>query len=363
MRQYLVKMRPLEPYTFGKEQGFKFKNVKIEQTTYFIKSNDIPEQTTVLGMLRYFLLKGKGILKKDFCYTDAEKKAMDACIGKESFCFGEKKQDFGVLKSVSPVFLINEKEEYLIKTPFCMIHKKEENEEINHETYQVEPMKMGQTCIQTSAGRICLPLSYNPKEGYEHSFFNLQEKQAEKGLISTIVFTGNRKNNPENLDSQEDGFFKREAKILKKGVSFAVFVEANEELPKQEICYMGLKKSAFLVTTQQVDKNDLEEKIVQAFSDCEGQWIYAYSDLVVTEQPDYSSFCIVEEKQMRNLTTNYQEKQYTKKQNRSNVQYNLIQSGSVFFENCPLKLENENCKQIGYNHIVRIGGNKKCHQS
>ena len=62
------------------------------------------------------------------------------------------------------------------------------------------------------------------------------------------------------------------------------------------------------------------------------------------------------QKKIQNLETVYNEKNHTRRLRKSQKQYNLVQSGSVFLEHCTINVDNENHKQIGYNYIVKIGG-------
>lgn len=346
MMNYFVKMTPLEPYAFGTDQNFKYAGVEgTGKETYFVPSRNMPEQTTILGMLRYLILKNEGILRSDFQYTEEERAKMKECIGPESFSFAaSEKQDFGYIKKISPVFLTDGQENHYIRNPF---HNSSET--------GFRAMELEETPFETSAGEIRLPgkAEYNAKTGHGEGFYNLEEGTVKKNLFHTMLLTGNRKNGRE--DSGEDSFFKREAVRLESGFSFAVYVDATR-LPGRDICYMGQKKSAFLVTAKEVEGNLLASRVEQAFAKEAQVWEYALSDLVVSGELRYDTFCIVEEKSIRNLETNHREKNYIRKIKKSKNQYNLIQSGSVFFKRCPLKLDNENCRQIGYNQIVRLGG-------
>lgn len=343
---YLVKMTPCEPYTFGTEQSFAYAGIKrTGKETYFVRSKDMPEQTTILGMLRCMILESEGLLRSDFQYSPEAKKRMDRCIGPESFCFGaEKKQDFGYLHNVSPVFLIDNEGDYYIKNPF---HNKSEKGYL--------PMKLTDNMIETSSGRIYLPKEkeYDVKKGYGAGYYNLTDGVVRKELFRSVFITGNRKSETE--ETVKDGLFKREVKWLKRGFSMAVFIEA-ETFPESGFAYMGMKKSLFQITARKVSGNDLIEKVKKAFDVQEEAWQYALSDLVVYNEISHQAFCIVEEKQVRNLETNYQSSNYVNRFRKSEVQYNLIQSGSVFYKNSGLQLENENCRQIGYNHLVQLGG-------
>ena len=118
--RYLVKMTPLEPYAFGTDQTFAFHGVAATgKETYFVRSNMVPEQTTILGMLRYIILEMEGLLKTDFQYSPEERAKMAACIGPESFRLSEKqKQDFGYIHEISPLFLMDGQNHIYIKNPF-----------------------------------------------------------------------------------------------------------------------------------------------------------------------------------------------------------------------------------------------------
>lgn len=345
--KYLVKMTPLEPYSFGTDQSFKFEGVKnLGKDTYYVRSKEIPEQTTVLGMLRYLILQNEGLLKTDFLYTAEEKVSMSRAIGPDSFSFAKTEpQDFGMLQNISPVFLVDRENHNYVKNPF---HNK------SKETGYA-PMEMEAEMIPTSSGVIHLlkKKEFDAKKGYAGGYYCLYDGTIVHDLFHSMMLTGNCKNSRNN--SQEDGFFKREVISLKEGYSFAVYAEA-ERLPERAIAYMGQKKSAFLVTAQQVEDVDLMVQIQKAFSGGKGTWMYAASDLVVSCTPTYDSFCIVEQKRLQNLETVYEEKNHTKRLKKSNKQYNLICAGSVFYDHFPLELSQKNYQKIGYNYIVQIGG-------
>lgn len=71
MTTYLVTFIPLEPYAFGLERNFSFIDgtTQKEYHPYFVKTSPIPEQTALLGTLRYLLLEENKLLKRDFDYA------------------------------------------------------------------------------------------------------------------------------------------------------------------------------------------------------------------------------------------------------------------------------------------------------
>ena len=98
MSTYLVRMTPLEPFTFGGEKGFRFESQDVEKgrnntanISYYQTSRELPEQTTIIGMLRYLILRHNGVAK-DFCkYTNDDKQKIHELIGESSFSFQNRK--------------------------------------------------------------------------------------------------------------------------------------------------------------------------------------------------------------------------------------------------------------------------------
>ena len=344
--RYLVKITPLEPYAFGDDRNFVYPGERSTgKETYFVRSKNVPEQTSVLGLLRYLVLQKQGLLKTDFTYSAEERMQMKECIGERSFSYLETEpQDFGWIKEISPVFLLNEREEVLVINPF---HNRAKDS-------GYEPIKVDNG-IETSHGIISLPKQgeYDGKKGYARGYINLTTKEILCDLFETKVVSGNRKNDKQGSD--EGGFFKRELKILKAGFSFAVFADVRD-LPEKAIGYMGKKKSAFLIEAKPAESADLEQMVKECFSEGD-TWFYALSDIVLQEAQEYKEFCIVEEKYQRNLETVHDADNRLKRLRKSEIRHHLIQSGSVFYGEPYLVQEHKNAVQAGYNRIVRLGGN------
>lgn len=365
---YRVDMRPLEPYTFGTELGDRFDEaeVKTGKESYIMKSGNIPEQTTILGTLRYIVLNHKGLLKSSFHYEAAERKKIDNLIGPGSFLFqNEDVQTFGVIRKISPLFLTEEgkdghNNEIFIKTPFHYVK--------DNGNYRA--IKLEEQVLETSFGNIRLPsvsigeqnnivLEYNAKEGHGKGYLSLSDKSAAPDdLFCVHLQTGNR--TEQNVSEDIERFYKREMVILKKGFTFSVYVTAKEDsFPAVTVAFMGKKRSAFQFRFTRVDKEeaDLEAKVRKAFAEEPERWYYALSDVYLKEAPVYHAFAIVEEKSLRNLETRIGQSEYVRKMRKSEHQFHLIESGSVFYDSVNnLNLENEKMKMIGYNTVICLGG-------
>lgn len=192
MTEYLVTFSPLGNYSFGSDRRFSFvgKNnySEDEYTPYFIRTNRVPEQSTVFGMIRYLILVSNGIqLKQDFQYDGNTRNKIEALIGEQSFSLNGGVRDFGKLEKISPIFLLKNSEEIVIPNPF---NNKQGKEGIE----QFAPMILEEEIkVSTSFGEIALPKSkeYNPKEGYGNGYYNIKTEclEAIEDIFRTKVAT------------------------------------------------------------------------------------------------------------------------------------------------------------------------------
>ncbi|MBZ2086377.1 hypothetical protein K1I53_01205 [Streptococcus oralis] len=196
MTDYLVTFRPLGDYSFGSDRRFSFvgKNnySEDEYAPYFIRTNRVPEQSTVFGMIRYLILVSNGIqLNQDFQYDENTRDKIKALIGEKSFSLNGGVQSFGKLEKISPIFLRKNSKEVVIPNPF---NNKQGREGID----QFEPIILEEEItLPTSFGEIALPKSkeYNPKEGYGDGYYNINTGCLEgiEDIFMTKVATGVRR--------------------------------------------------------------------------------------------------------------------------------------------------------------------------
>lgn len=249
MTDYLVTFRPLGDYSFGSDRRFSFvgKNnySEDEYAPYFIRTNRVPEQSTVFGMIRYLILVSNGIdLKQDFQYDENTRDKIKALIGEKSFSLNGGVQSFGKLEKISPIFLRKNSKEIVISNPFNNKQGREGNS-------QFAPMILEEEItLPTSFGEIALPKSkeYNPKEGHGDGYYNINtgHLEAAEDIFSTKVATGVRRVTQNDL-----GKLKQNLRELCKS-----FV--NEEM-KQEVS--NLDKNSNLSLTEFInDFMDLLEK-------------------------------------------------------------------------------------------------------
>lgn len=124
MSKYLVKLTPLGKFFFGGDMSFKSGREKEDENyvSYIIHSSTMPQQTSLLGMLRFLLLSsneelfdkaGQHILIEDKDRQDIIKNEVKKLIGERSFSVDSNvhaSKDFGCIKSLGPCFLYNKDE-------------------------------------------------------------------------------------------------------------------------------------------------------------------------------------------------------------------------------------------------------------
>lgn len=104
--KYVIRLKPLSPFFFGGETTF---GDNVTQN-YFVRSELLPQQATLLGLMRYVVLKiNNRLVTPGENPSPEDINARIALIGKESFSISSGiVQDFGVIKSLSPVFVSDE---------------------------------------------------------------------------------------------------------------------------------------------------------------------------------------------------------------------------------------------------------------
>lgn len=228
MPNYQIKLTPVDTYFFGGDKHRVKKNwsTKTERliANYFVESNQYPQQTTLLGMLRYYLLfRSKKLLNQNS--TDSDRTDAKDLIGKKSFAFGGT-NDFKKIAYVSPLYFINKGKTYQF-APFDLEYELDDNNILKKRDK-----------------------NFNAKKHYDdittHKLISAEQDviklsdilTTEKQVGNKIVTAGN---------SNTEGFYKMHKKKLKEGWSFAVDAEIDlNDLDKEKnFVPFGGEKSIF----------------------------------------------------------------------------------------------------------------------
>ena len=335
-KKYRVELKPLEPYFFAGEKSFGFgKKKKQSYNNYFIRSELFPTQTTLLGTIRYLILKKYNLLTtKDY----SNEKEQEKYVGKSSFQIGQKNQSYGMIERLSPLFILNEKGERLVRVPFNQQPKSDDNLKLRSLKEKSYPIFDGSNDENNNNYEMKLLENVNLKkeDDVQKLFYNIDTDGVNKLIKQSDIVNS----------------------IEKVGIKLDDVIE--------DIVYMGSGKSAFKLVMSKMDENIKEfiDQVKEAFKmSCDDVVYYAMSDIIVdfNKIKKYCYLVISDVRTFRNLIRNNQHKNYFESYKQSNL-YNIIRAGSVFFvksekeDAFKREIQHINYEKIGFNKLIKIGG-------
>lgn len=330
---YLARYTPMEPYFFGNEKNFLYPGQKVGQlsNSYFIRSEDMPSQTTLFGSLRFLLSPVKKAWGQ---YTDTDREAMDAAIGANSFCFDCEKQTFGKICHMSSVVLLCG-DEILVPTPF------------DHVCGNAFYTPFSEYCeMETAEGTRLYTPQYNAKHGIEKSFMRLSDGAivGTDAIFRRVIRVGN------NLGKNKNGFFKKEYVSMDSAYALGVYVQLEEDLvPQNATAFLGQGKSLFVVSFTPCDGDPVDSMLARRLRP---DTVYCRSDSFVKDSVyPYARFAVTDTKTHRAYITD-KDGCVTK----NAVLHKLLRAGSVLIPRdrhaLLERLHNEHAQTVGFNMIV-----------
>lgn len=386
MTNYIIRLKPLTPFFFGGENTFGEGDA--QAVNYHVRSNYLPQQTALLGMLRYQLLAQHQLIGTEPGDT------WNKLIGERSFTMkdGNKDvQDFGAIKSISPLFLSNGTDHYLPQALDWTMGKPEPGAK-----QQLYPILLsfntnGHTDTDSRRNQIpvltagCGP--YDPKNGTSSFWVKSDGSQMrqwdweeEKRFDSSKGY-GNgffieqeqvgihRK--VEKSTSDTGDFYKQAFYRLADDFAFAFYAQLDlpdgKELQPATV-QLGGERSLFAMTVERATDTFSDQFSTQTFTkghQRQHKAIVLVSDaLAPANMMQNCDFAITEAIPFRNIITKSVQKggDYTRINGgaigKQKALYYLLKRGSIFFaaDTTKLKgaLENKPCYQIGYNHFIEL---------
>jgi CRISPR-associated protein Cmr3 len=381
---YIIRLKPLTPFFFGGENTFG----EGDNVNYHVRSNYLPQQSALLGLLRYQLLAQNKLIG-----TNPVDENWNALIGENSFIAATEDttaQTFGAIKNLSPLFLSNGTDHYLPQALDWTIAKPEKDA-----SEQLLPIWLSFTAngvTDTGSRRSNIPVLMS---GYEH--FN--PKNGTKSLWVKSDGTNMRQWDWEDevqFDSSKgfgNGFFIEQQQVgiyrrVKKSTSdtgdfykqafyrladdFAFAFYAQLDIPAGKTLgnatvQLGGERSLFLMTVEPAANTFSSLFTPNTFTKGHQRTqkaIVLVSDaLAAADIMQKCDFAITETVPFRNiLTKTVQKGDYTRIRGGAigkpdNLLY-LIKRGSIFFaaDTTALKLalQNNNCYNTGYNHFIEL---------
>ncbi len=357
--KYLVKLFPYDKFFFGGENTFGFGH----QANYFVRSNFFPQQTALLGLVRYQLLAQSGdeSIFKDNRIQNKDRAA--SLIGPRSFDVNGD-FEFGAIRSLSPVFVV--------KDNYFYIAGNKEYHTLNEDSISDRVYRFLE--VEYHNGNY-LVNDYNPKFPLPDL---LMSKNGEHLLYSDVFVehrqVGIRKNYEGGTD--EKAYYVQTFYKFKDGFGFAFIVELENRIAmpygkdvevkfgSRDIVYLGGERQAFKMIVEEFD-GSFEELIPAYQPSRQMDKIVLVSDAYVERDiTDLCSFAITETIDFRFFSLETDPKVNYYKQPVRTAKYNLYKKGSVFYGAADeldhvqraLK-EATHFHKLGYNHFTRINKN------
>lgn len=363
MKIYKITLSPQDWFFFGGSSTFD-NGVK---SSYIAHSDKFPQQTALLGLMRYIVLKNENLLITGQSAPDLSNKR-DEVIGDMSFAMGKADQQFGQIMGLSPVFL-ERKSDSRCFFPIPLSHG-----------YQ---MSLGQADVYMNGEKkefmidsasfvekdYCNYLYYSSEDGEKISVSEIFRSQMQIGITKNTDIE-------KKEDEKEKGFYKHEmVRFQNDDFCFAFFVEMADEAKtlKNDYVFLGAERSCFKMEVQEMkDASNLTQCFLKMhYSKAEEGRIELLSPTYVENVKELNELCDFQwcyRFPFRNLT-------FAKEGNgrlnsgkisyhRGNVSYNMLCAGSVLFfqeknrERIEALLNDVHMQVIGYNYHNSMNNHK-----
>ncbi len=255
MAKYRVILKPIEHFFFGVEKVGNLGNRK----TYYLETAEFPQQTSILGLLRYMILMKNEKLEGNI---SSDKSIIDL-IGSESFP-GNPITGYGLINEISPVFIYN------IKSQIAYFPRP-----LDWEYHYSEKRDEGRVCYGIKEEPIDLiPYldGYDAKKEEEQFLISSKgesiplwyDKEKNQGILRKQVKAGTQKN-PERFipDSAEDkksearneAYYKQEFLYMDHKYSYACIADIEDEGlgSYKTVLPFGGERSSFAVSFELLD--------------------------------------------------------------------------------------------------------------
>lgn len=348
-KTYLITLTPTGKFFFGGDMTFTVNGEESEFTSYIIRSNKFPQQTSLLGMLRFLILKhsGDAVFANDKIANSAEASIR---IGKQSFMINEQhvkvEGNFGFIEELSNCFIMDG------NTPIPVVAKG------NEYNFSLNEGKKGNINGQD----FFVPTSnYDAKEGFKDQFEKVFKEDWRMGIDKD--YSGKTKDAA--LFKQVTYQFVKEDKDDNGEVTathdykFAFYATIKDELDLSayngEIVSVGADSSQFVIHI-----NKEESKALDVECKFSNVVVLTSPAFVEIDKDDDIAYAITEMIPFKFMQTTVETSNYNRlgKQIKHSERVDLYQTGSVFFFNTKgtaeefgKKLESyADFRQIGYNH-------------
>lgn len=374
MKVFKVTLEPKDWFFFGGSSTFD----NGTKTSYIAHSLLFPQQTALLGMIRYQLLKQSNLL-----FGHGGKPNDDQVIiliGEKSFNMEDNLQKtFGDILELSPVFL----EEFedgdnkrVIRElfPLALTNSYNLSFDKNVRVFMTDREKnmLIDDHESFNAKEYGNYIKYGDKDCQALSTYDIFETRMQVGITKNTDYI------PEEGE-KEQNFYKHEMvrfrKNKKRSTSFryAFYVKLQSQDIKKDFVFLGAERSCFeMVVNEVIGETDLKRIYLESHPSMREQGrIELLSPTYVEDFDELEKLCNFQwsyTTSFRNITFNKEGKGKLNSgnvsYNRGETCYNMLCAGSVLFfdetnrNEVERLLSNEHLQSIGYNYYDSMNNNK-----
>lgn len=358
-KKYLVRLTPTSKFFFGGDMQFDINGEKGEFSSYIIESYTMPQQTSLLGMMRFLLLSNNNDLfdVKNNCIRNGV--SVDDLIGKSSFSVNDGKSEnaFGKIRSLGPCCVYKDGKRYFhapMDNGFSSINwDNATSAVINGKEVELPELKVINDKKEEEL--------YKGKHIFEPFFMDYSSKEVIK---ENEIF---KKDTRIGIDkeyegkSQTNAFYKQISYRLEKDYCFAFDIEVDDIVDLTEyngqLVNLGADASTFVFEAEEI--NNVED------TDKNGLGVVLLSDAYISDEMMEKSqirYSINQIRPFRFLSTENKSDNSYYRVNGKNAakrsdRYELYEAGSAFYfkteehreEFCRILENRKDFNQIGYN--------------
>ena len=356
---YLITFTPLGRFYFGSSNSWG--------ESFYASSLMFPTQTTILGCLRRTLLKQNGLLDGRYPRKGS---GFETITGKSpANGFDEKELDIGIIKKLSPVFIIKHNpektEEILFPLPADVYKSENKIRTIQYEkninastnrdsAFAFKKIYEGKTYLAQILGNKNFWDKYIKGEvedydsGYDFEKIILPSDQP--GIAR------------EGRNKIDEAFYRKKDFIMADGFSFGIIAETDEKIVdklKDDFVFMGGEQSKFLLRVLTVDESVKQkfpsgfEKFFNSYNPKDSMVTTSQKKLVLLSHLFYEGLLGgIEHSVIENMETI----RSLNESGHKTYSFRVIPAGSVIYTDGNFSFNNiyKFASKIGYNFFIEI---------
>lgn len=332
-----ITLKPSGPYFLGNNRSPIYDDITQQRVPYFLTSNRMPTQTALFGITRYIGIRNP--------QADYQLGRNAEYIGSESFSLTNDNSNFGKLKGISPLIIVDLEGKHYIPAP--RNHQAVTDFSGKKKTAEFKPYTDFITAETLDGERWTLPKSeFSVKNYDEAKLLCVETGELIGDIFDTQIRVGiNRQQKKKQSNTDQNGFFKKEYTIMQPEYAFVYYVELADDAFGSEYGFtkngqttvlVGQSKTPFAAEWRTVSKPYAYTNR-DRFICCFPHHLYAYaaSDIYfegsIKELKKYCMLALADIRDSREFTTNYaadvtMRRRYTK----GKTVLRFMKAGSVF---------------------------------